>query len=70
ALPFGVSNPTRSVFRSVPGSEFISGGRWRAFYLSTFSTLSESFATELIGFAIRIRIRERLHGNVISGESE
>ncbi|MGW7288200.1 hypothetical protein ACWGH4_22240, partial [Streptomyces sp. NPDC054847] len=26
-----VSNLTRSVFRSVSGSDFISGGRWRAF---------------------------------------
>ncbi|MEU8584579.1 hypothetical protein, partial [Streptomyces abikoensis] len=24
-LPFGVSNLTRSVFRSVPGSDFVSG---------------------------------------------
>ncbi|MFJ4714865.1 hypothetical protein, partial [Streptomyces sp. NPDC088785] len=26
-----VSNLTRSFFRSVSGSEFVSGGRWRAF---------------------------------------
>ncbi|MEU3449899.1 hypothetical protein AB0H29_22155, partial [Streptomyces thermolilacinus] len=31
ALPFGVSNLTRSFSRSVSGSDFVSGGRWRAF---------------------------------------
>ncbi|AWK08449.1 hypothetical protein DDQ41_05370 [Streptomyces spongiicola] len=47
ALPFGVSNPTRSDFRTVPGAKSISDGRWRAFRLSTASRLPFGVFTTL-----------------------
>ncbi|MHC5261100.1 hypothetical protein ACYSUO_24720, partial [Streptomyces sp. UC4497] len=41
---FRVSNPTRSVFRSVSGSDFISGGRWRAFAFRRFRLYQKFWA--------------------------
>ncbi|MGW0533661.1 hypothetical protein, partial [Streptomyces sp. NPDC003032] len=47
---FRVSNPTRSVFRSVSGSDFISGGRWRAFAFR-LTRLYQKFSAGLTGFS-------------------
>ncbi|MFF3340409.1 hypothetical protein, partial [Streptomyces flavidovirens] len=52
---FRVSNPTRSVSRSVSGSEFVSGGRleW-PFAFRLVPDFIRSISAELIGFVIRI----------------
>ncbi|MEU7648932.1 hypothetical protein, partial [Streptomyces huasconensis] len=50
---FRVSNLTRSVFRSVSGSDFISGGRWGAFAFRLFR-LYQKFSAGLTGSKFRL----------------